>query len=110
MNKNSQAQPSLRECFRITLKYDRAELLFEKAEELHILLPDFGLRLLPKLCANFGDFANRRTQKSRVCVSDTQALQANKVAIVFYAHSLFLGDLCRIYVIYDYEAVSYRTS
>ena len=70
----------------------------------------FGLRLLPKLFGNFGDFANRRTQKSLVCVSDTQALQANKVAIVFYAHSLFLGDLCRIYVIYDYEAVSYRTS
>ena len=50
---------------------------------------------------NFGDFANRRTQKSPVCVSDTQALQANKVAIVFYAHSLFWGDLCRISMIYE---------
>ena len=42
------------------------------------LVARFGLRLLPKLFGNFGDFANRRTQKSPVCVSDTQALQTSK--------------------------------
>ena len=57
------------------------------------LVARFGLRLLPKLFGNFGDFANSRTQKSCVCVSDTQALhlQASKEAIVSYAHPLFVG-------------------
>ena len=58
--------------------------MFGNFKEIYIyLVARFGLRLLPKLFGNFGDFANRRTQKSRVCVSDTQALQASKVAIAF---------------------------
>ena len=83
---------------------------FEMFEEIY-RVARFGLRLLPKLFGNFGDFANRRTQKSLVCVSDTQALQASKVAILlFHAHPPFLWDLCRISMIYDCEAVSYQTS
>ena len=68
--------------------------LFGNFKEIYIyLVARFGLRLLPKLFGNFGDFANRRTQKSRVCVSDTQALQASKVVILFYREFFVTGAL-----------------